>query len=370
MAVSKDAATGKWLSQIWIEDWTGKKVHRKKRGFETKKDALEWERSVQLAAKADLSMKLSDFVEIYFRDKSGELKDRTIRNKRYMIDHHIIPLLGNKAMNKITTSDVIQWQNTIREYGFKETYNRMLQNQLTALFNHAAKIYNLNDNPCARVKKMGKSDADKKQMNFWTAEEFNRFIATFEPDSKYHTLFDLLFYSGCRIGEALALTKADVDFKKNTISITKTYFRHERKDEITSPKTEESNRKVVIPAFLTEEIGRYTDSMYKIPPDARLFPVVPEAVQHVLKRHADKACVKHIRVHDIRHSHCAYLIHKGIQPMIIKERLGHKDIKITLNTYGHLYPSEQNRVADMLNADWNDMVGGSADEDTHPEGGD
>lgn len=69
-----------------------------------------------------------------------------------------------------------------------------------------------------------------------------------------------------------------------------------------------------------------------------------------MKRHAEKAGVKKIRVHDLRHSHCAYLINQGVQPIIIKERLGHKDIKITLNTYGHLYPSEQKKVADMLNS--------------------
>ena len=50
-----------------------------------------------------------------------------------------------------------------------------------------------------------------------------------------------------------------------------------------------------------------------------------------------------------RHTHVAYLINQGVQPLIIKERLGHKDIKITLNTYGHLYPSQQKQVAEMLN---------------------
>lgn len=63
--------------------------------------------------------------------------------------------------------------------------------------------------------------------------------------------------------------------------------------------------------------------------DERIFPIVPEAVQHVIKSYADKAGVKKIRVHDVRHSHCAYLIYRGVQPMIIKKRLGHKDIKIT-----------------------------------------
>ena len=57
-----------------------------------------------------------------------------------------------------------------------------------------------------------------------------------------------------------------------------------------------------------------------------------------------------IRVHDLRHSHVAYLINQGIEPILIKERLGHRDIKITINTYGHLYPNEQKKVAMLLDA--------------------
>jgi len=90
--------------------------------------------------------------------------------------------------------------------------------------------------------------------------------------------------------------------------------------------------------------------VYELSDDERLFPVVAEAVQHKLKRQVEKAKVKKIRVHDIRHSHVAYLINQGVQPLIIRERLGHRDIKITLNTYGHLYPNQQKQVADMLNA--------------------
>ena len=201
MAVSKDIEKGTWTSQVWVEDWQGKKKHKKKRGFATKKEALEWEHSILLAAKADMNMKLADFVDLYFRDKETELKARTVRNKRYMIEQHILPMLGDKPMAGITPADIIQWQNYIRSKGFKETYQRMLQNQLTALFTHATKIYNLKDNPCAKVKRIGKADADKKQLQFWTLDEFHKFIASFEEGSRYHVLFDLLFFSGCRIGD-------------------------------------------------------------------------------------------------------------------------------------------------------------------------
>lgn len=150
--------------------------------------------------------------------------------------------------------------------------------------------------------------------------------------------------------EMLALTKEDVDFKNNQISITKTYYRTERRDIITTPKTEQSVRVIDITQFLTKEIEMYVNRCYGLPDNKRMFPIVAEAVQHKLKRACVKSGVKPIRVHDLRHSHVAYLINQGVQPLIIKERLGHRDIKITLNTYGHLYPNQQKKVADMLNA--------------------
>ena len=152
-----------------------------------------------------------------------------------------------------------------------------------------------------------------------------------------------------RIGELLALLKSDVNFQENKISISKTYYLTGGKDVITTPKTEQSVRRIDIPEFLTQEIKAYCDKLYEFPDSERLFPIVCEAVQHKMVRHIQKSGVKRIRVHDLRHSACAYLAHQGVAPMVIKERMGHKDIKITLNTYGHLYPNEQKKVADMLN---------------------
>ena len=117
---------------------------------------------------------------------------------------------------------------------------------------------------------------------------------------------------------------------------------------ITEPKTKQSVRLIEIPEFLKQEIKDFIDSHYEMPENERLFPIVREAVQHKMKHQMEKAGVKKIRVHDLRHSHVAYLINKGIEPILIKERVGHKDIRITLNTYGHLYPNQQRKVADML----------------------
>lgn len=347
MPVYKDETTNTWYCKLYYSTLDGKRKQTTKRGFPTKREAKQWENEQKAAKASDMSVTLKTFVDMYFEDKKGELKERSVRNKRYMIESHIVPYFGGRKMNEIIPSDIIKWQNIMMEKGFAPTYLRMIQNQLTALFNHASRIYNLPNNPCKRVKKMGKADAN--ELNFWTKEEYDQFIATIDKTDRYFVLFEILFWCGCREGEALALTMEDIDFANKQIHINKTYYRVNGEDVITTPKTEQSVRTIDIPDFLNKEIMEYTEKLYKYPQDARLFPMVAEAVQHKMKRNIEKAGVKKIRVHDLRHSHVAYLIHQGVAPLLIKQRLGHKDIQITLNTYGHLYPNEQKKLAEMLN---------------------
>ena len=115
------------------------------------------------------------------------------------MNKHIVPYFGTRKMNEITPAEIIQWQNTIQEKGYSKTYERMIQNQLNALFNHAQKIYNLKENPCKKVKKMGKSDANK--LEFWTKAEYDSFIAGIEPESEDYLIFEILFWTGIREGD-------------------------------------------------------------------------------------------------------------------------------------------------------------------------
>ena len=140
-------------------------------------------------------------------------------------------------------------------------------------------------------------------------------------------MIDIIHYLkscfGGRVGELLALTKSDIDFQNNQIHISKTYYRMNGEDVITTPKTEQSIRTVDIPEFLKNEIKDYVSRIYECKDHQRLFPMVLEAVQHKMKRNIEKAGVKKIRVHDLRHSHVAYLIHQGVQPLIIKGNKPH-----------------------------------------------
>ena len=350
MPVYKDEQRGTWYFKCNYRDWQGETRTKLKRGFATKREAQQGEREFLDKQSGNMNMKLAAFVEVYFNDKGTRLKERSIMTKRTLIETKIIPYFGEKSMNEITAVDIIKWQNLLMKQEYSPTYLRMIQNQLTALFNHAERFYDLRDNPCKKVDKMGRSNA--KELNFWTKDEYEVFLETFaEGDEMYRLIFQMLFWLGCRIGEALALTSSDIDLEKATISVTKTYYRRNKTDYITSPKTESSNRKITIPKFLQGEIKEYLDRQYELAPDERIFPITDRAVQKKMKQKTEEAKLKPIRVHDLRHSHIALLIEKGLQPLVIAQRVGHDSVNTTMNIYGHLYPNKQKEVADLLNAE-------------------
>ena len=146
--------------------------------------------------------------------------------------------------------------------------------------------------------------------------------------------------------------KKDVDLEKRTISITKSYQRLGKKDVITPPKTSKSKRVITIPEFLAAYIKDYMDSLYDLQEDDRLFPITKYYLEHEMQRGIKESGVKRIRVHDLRHSHASMLIELGFSPLEIANRLGHEKVETTLNTYAHLYPNKQTKLAERLDSEY------------------
>ena len=200
MPVYKDEKRNTWFCKCNYKDWLGESKSKMKRGFATKKDAQQWERDFLQKQSASMDMKFASFVEVYFEDKAPRLKERSIMTKRTLFETKIIPYFGEKQMNEITAVDIIKWQNALLNQDYKPTYLRMIQNQMTALFNHAEKFYDLKDNPCKKVDKMGRPNA--KELNFWTKDEYEQFIQGFSSDEEmYRIIFQMLFWLGCRVGD-------------------------------------------------------------------------------------------------------------------------------------------------------------------------
>jgi integrase len=315
MSVYKDEERNTWYVSVRYSNWQGERKQKVKRGFGTRRDALAWERNFLQVQQADLSMIFDSFLEVYYADKEGRLKERWLTNKKYIIASKISPYFGSLPLNSIKPSDIINWQTAMMGNDYSETYLRKLQNQVTAVFNHAERFYGLKENPCRKTDKIGRSNA--RELSFWTYDEFMVFINSFGDDAlMYRVLFGLLFWTGCRLGEALALTLADVDFAVGQMTVNKTFYRHKRKDIVTRPKTEKSNRVITLPEFLANDIKAYSGRIYGLGSADRLFPVTERAVQKKIVLKAEKAGVQRIRVHDLRHSHIALLIEKGVSPLV------------------------------------------------------
>lgn len=350
MKAEKDKKTGKWLIQYRYTDWQGKRRKSTKRGFATKREAEEWLRNFLITQKADFDMKFADFWKMYCADMETRLREYTMRTKKYIVELKILPYFGNKRVNDITAADIRQWQNELIKMGYSPTYLKTINNQLSAIFNYAVRYYDLKSNPCVKAGSMGKSKAE--EMDFWTGEEFRKFIDSVMNKRLSYMAFMTLYWTGMRMGELLALNPKDIDLEKRTISITKSYQRLGKKDVITPPKTPKSKRVITIPEFLAADIKDYMDSLYDLQENDRLFPITKYYLEHEMQRGIKESGVKRIRVHDLRHSHASMLIELGFSPLEIANRLGHEKVETTLNTYAHLYPNKQTKLAERLDSEY------------------
>ncbi len=352
MPIYKNQETGTWYVICWFTDWKGERKQKCKRGFPTKKTAAEWERQFLMQKQANIDMTLESFVKLYEQDVKPKLKLNTWLTKESIIQKKILPYLGKRKLSEITARDIISWQNEMRELTDSNgnplsiTYLKTIHNQMSAIFNHAIKFYGLHINPAAKAGSMGEKEA--QEMDFWTKEEFLKFIDAMMDYPIYYYAFEMLYWCGLRLGELLALTPDDFDFNAGTVSITKSYQRIKRQDVTTSPKTKKSIRIIQMPKFLTQEIQDYLKRLYGVEHDSRIFPLTKNG----LKRHMEKGCkasgVKVIRIHDLRHSHVSLLIDMGFSALAIADRVGHESIDITYR-YAHLFPTRQTEMAAKLN---------------------
>lgn len=349
MTAYKDEKRKTWYCAFRYTDFTGKRVHTCKRGFRTKAEAQAYERDFlgRQSHKSDIRFDL--LVNNYLDDMESRLKPTTMNTKRLLINAHIVPYFGKRKIGDIDVADIRTWQKTMIGLTnadgepFSQTYLKTLQNQLSAIFNYACMAYNLPSNPVRLAGPLGRARA--KRMNFYTKEQYGVFIS-FEKSPVMKLAIDILYWTGMRSGELLALTPSDID--PQHIDINKNYARLKGQEYFLTPKTERSSRIIAIPDFLYAEYKNYMDSVYPIGENERIFDFSKQALEkevHVLSRASG---LPEIRVHDLRHSHVALLVSMGIQIPEISRRLGHESISTTWDIYGHLYPDAQRKIASKL----------------------
>ncbi|NMA00805.1 MAG: site-specific integrase [Clostridiaceae bacterium] len=348
MPAYKDEKRGTWYCKFYYTDYEGKSRQKCKRGFTLKREAEAWEREFLQNICYQPDMTFSAFYDLYLKDVTPRLRAHTLQRKGYYAKNHLLPSFGEMKLNEISALDVRQWQNELIERDFALKYIQNLHRELSAIFNHAVRFYKLNQNPCRLAGQPMKADEKKPPIRFWTLEEYSKVIDCID-DIKAKTAVSLLYWSGMRKGELLALRWSRIDFGGATVSINESYQRLRGKAVVTPTKTGES-RVIRLPDVCMNQLKEYHQCIYDPASNDFVFPWEKRFIELGIREGCKESGVKRIHVHGLRHSHASLLISLGVNVVLISKRLGHAKVSTTLDTYSHFFPDDEETVIDQLDS--------------------
>ena len=363
MAQKKDEKTKKWFFYgKYIDPLTGKYKNYKRRGFKTKTEAKVAEslflENIEEIKKGNVLM--SNLIKDYLEHCYKFMKDSSYISLSNRIKNHITPFFKDMHINDVTTDTIRKWKDYMTDKGLSLRYRKDIFIILSMIFNYADKYYNIDNRSC---KKEGnfKEQERKKEMQFWTFEEFKKFDSVID-DLEYKAFFNFLYYTGCRRGEAQAINWNDFSKGYKTVEINKNVFNKIKGEpyKIQPPKTPESYRTISLPNFvisLLEQLYEQDSKIDGFSKNCFVFGVNKPLSDTTIERRKNKFCklanVKQIRIHDFRHSHASYLINNmpNDQNLIlaISKRLGHSSPTTTLKIYAHMMPSDEDKILNILN---------------------
>lgn len=282
-------------------------------------------------------------IEEYFKYSKIKLKESTYEEQFLKIKKHIIPFFKNRNIYDINLKDIIKWKEFIELFNFKYNYKSYLYYSLTSIFDFLVKYYNIDKN-YAKIEGNFKNDEKEEIGNIWTLKEFKKFIKKVD-NIEYNALFNLLYFTGMRKGELLALNWKDIDLKHKKVNINKSITRNHK---IQTPKTKSSKRIISI----NRKTKRKLKKLRKLKniDDKFIFDISFTQLKRIKDDYCKISNVQQIKIHEFRHSHAVLLYLNGVPIDEISNRLGHSKISVTIDTYLKYLPKKEKRVIKLLNS--------------------
>jgi integrase len=341
-------------------------VNHTSKKFMTKEECSKAESKFILKNDNPINKRFDLVAEEYLESLTQTKKESTIYTYLKDYNKHIYPYFKNFYINNINTQDIKKWAENLLKMDYSIEYLNKIYHLLKSIFDYGIKNYGLEINPVAIYgrfqTKHDKIIKDEEKLRYITKEEFDKFISVIN-DPLWHCFFITLYYTGCRLGEVLALTWEDINFNKNEIYINKTLYSVKGNYTITSTKTNK-NRIIKMSKTLNEELYSYylTQKTYKDYIDTWfVFGGSIHLATTTINRHKHKyfeeSGVHEITIHEFRHSHVSLLINEYIKNngkdmtsffTMLSSRMGHT-INVMQRTYMHLFPAVQDEIVDLLN---------------------
>lgn len=332
-----------YFVQIKVKDSSGKWRSIRKRGFALKREAKAWE-AEQIGQKQSTASNMT-FLEVAAEWERAQQSSEG--SKKQHNEHFSIRFseLANKRIKSISKADLMRWRSDLAEdERFSTTTKNVTISYVKSVFKYANDVYGLPD-PSAVLKRLKKTNEEEMagEMETWTPEEFSQFIQCV-PYRIYQIYFDMLYWTGMRRGEAIALQISDVS-ADGWINI------HASQRDATQglkPTKTKQCRKIRVDPVLLDEIKDLKNGN----PGPYLFggetPLAPTTISRVFNAAIKESGVKPIRLHDLRHSHATWLINNGVNIVAVSKRLGHTTIEQTLKTYTHLLNDTDDKMMDVI----------------------
>lgn len=356
MASYEQSENRKWSVRFRYVEF-GKLKQKRLSGFLTKKEAekaySEFVTTHQQGKRSDYNkMTFNQLYDNYLNYSKNRLRVSTIYDITHNFNKHLLPVFGNMKIFDISKKDIFAWQNTLNQTSYSYKFKSKLRGFMIALFKYAVFYYDLPLNPVLQVEPFKRTEA-KKEMLIWSEEEFKKFIREID-DLTFKTFFTFLYLTGCRKGEAFALTWNKIDFDKNIVTINQNLTRKTNNSntyQIVPTKTNNS-RSILIPTTLVDMLKQLRTTQLDYQNYNFVFggekPLADNTTTRMFNYATQKAGVKKIHIHCLRHSHASFLISHGESIVMVSKRLGHASIEQTLNTYSHLMPNEEEKMVSKL----------------------
>lgn len=310
---------------------------------------------------------LADLAAEYLKAKRADVRESTYQNVEKHIRLYILPSLGTARLDKISTPALQEWKNTLNCSQLSLVSKQHIYASFRTLFNFAVKMGYLSNNPILIIGNFRDPyfKAAQDRLHYYTPEQFIKYIQVVKKEAEasgtltdwgYYVFFMIAYYTGMRKGEINALTWEDIE--GDVIHVRKSVTQNlHGADTITPPKNRSSYRDLQAPVPLLDALHEHHDRQSKAPGFRESMNVCggerclrDTSIDNRNRAFADAAGLPRIRIHDFRHSHASLLANSGINIQEVARRLGHTDIKMTWNTYSHLYPKEEERALTVLNA--------------------
>lgn len=308
-------------------------------------------------------MTVGELYRKYIDAVAHEIRKTSLNKNRVTLSEHVLPYFEDTPLDKLTAPVLQDWKLEIEKKGLKIRTKQNIYSTFRALLNWGVKLDYLPTNILLKVGNFKSSDISVSKPEFYTAEEYLAFSNAAKEysqnsphacDFDFYVFFAIAFYCGLRKGEIHALKWSDIE--NDRMHITRSISQKLKgKDTETPPKNKASIRTLQIPKPLLDILDIQKERQKNIKGFSEDFRICggtrslrDTSIENMNKKFATLAGIKKIRIHDFRHSHVSLLANNGINIQEIARRLGHSDIKMTWNTYSHLYPREEERAIEIL----------------------